>query len=247
MGPKRAVIPHWQFSHDSNDVLSLYPMNSLGCRCGRHPASSGRRCTLPCPPRTASSAATAGSSHHRLNAAARTAAVPDVNIAFSNTLSSYTGSNPSRRISAVPRSNSSRLKALAGDTMAIRSPRLRAGGLITGAGAPCRARSREPRHFVGDAPMRLAADDAAQLPRAGCNRGGKESLLGAALPGKSVLEPLVRNPPVFDRMHQRLQHRRLHFDVAASVVHERAAHEHAITAGSNGLYCRVGHLVRGCE
>jgi hypothetical protein len=47
-------------------------MNSFGCSTKRARSSSGNRCTLPYPPRTATSADTNGSVQCLMNADART-------------------------------------------------------------------------------------------------------------------------------------------------------------------------------
>ncbi len=133
-------------------------------------SSSGSIWTLPYPPRTAMSAAIAGSAQARANAAARTSAAPATYPCRAKTLSSKTGSKPSARSSARPASNSSRLNGLAGDDH---------GDPVAG---PQRARLPhqldEPRHLGGNRLVLVAAERRAQ-------RGAGQRAAAAPAPGSA--------------------------------------------------------------
>src|SRR5215510_4143650 len=138
------------------------------------------------------SAAIDGSAHARENAAARRAAVPERYVPVrAKTSSSYEGSYPSRRSSLTPRSNSSREKGLAGETMPMRAPGLIAAGFSTVL--------EKSRHFVGNTPMAVVAQDFAEHGVAARrDRRCQEPLLGATVSGKRIFRSLVRNAAVLD-------------------------------------------------
>src|SRR6185369_11795070 len=217
-------------------------MNSFGVERIRVSSNSGSSCTLPYPPRTAMSAAIDGSAHARENAAARSAAVPERYVPVrAKTSSSYAGSYPNRRSSSTPRSNSSREKGLAGETMAMRAPGLTAAGFNTVL--------EKTRHFVGDTPMGVVAQDLAQQGAAAGHDGrGQEPLLRTAVARERVFGPLVGNAAVFDRMDQCFQHRCLHLRILGAVRGKMPAHEHTIASCGNCLHRRFwnGVGIRQC-
>src|SRR4029453_13425185 len=182
-------------------------MNSFGVRRISVSSNSGSSWTLPYPPRTAMTPAIDGSAQARENAAARSAGVPERYVPVrANTSSSYVGSYPSRRSSSTPRSNSSREKGLAGETMAMRAPGLTAAGFNT--------ILEEARHFVGNTPMGIVAQDVAQRgTAAGRNGRRKESLLCAAVARERVFHSLVGDAAVLDGMNQLILNRCLHLRI----------------------------------
>src|SRR5512139_3851260 len=107
-----------------------------------------------------------------MKAAARTAGVPDRYApARANTSSSYTASYPSRRSSAMPRSNDSRERGLAGDTTATRAPGHTARGFSNdGALTATGSRLQILGHLIGDPPVLVAS----QHPRVSGRRVGSD-------------------------------------------------------------------------
>src|SRR6185369_11575090 len=94
-------------------------------------------------------AAIAGSFHASRKAPARMAGDPETYPVRSKTERSHTGSKPWLRNVCTPRSNSSRLNGLAGDTMAMRSPDRSARGFSI---------LDEPPHLFGDPLVLIAAN-----------------------------------------------------------------------------------------
>src|SRR5262245_11281763 len=187
-------------------------------------------------------AAIDGSAHARENAAARRAAVPERYVPVrAKTSSSYAGSYPSRRSSSTPRSNSSREKGLAGETMAMRAPGLTAAGFNTVL--------QKTSHLVGDTPMGVVAQDLAQEGAAAGHDGRRqEPLLRTAVARERVFGSRVGDAAVLDRMHQCFQHRCLHLRILGTVSGQMPAHEHTIASGSDCLHRRFwnGVGIRQC-
>ncbi len=121
----------------------------------------------------------------------------------SNTLSSYTGSNPSARSSATPASNSSRANGLAGATTATRSP-----GAARAASACARRTAPFRRRRPGARRARAAARSA--VPVSGRGGGGaRKRSLTRRWRVERILDALERQRPVLDRVDHRLERRDL--------------------------------------
>src|SRR6188508_1142400 len=158
-----------------------------------------------------------GSVHAARKSLALSFAGPARYSVLANTSPEYTGSNPCSRNSITPASNSSRAKALAGATMATRSPARRARGFRSGS---------KTRHFRRDGLVLVAAEKRPEGPaveRARPRRRQKP-LLHPAMARQCILDPCQRDRAVLDRVDdglQRLELGRLRV----------AAHQHGITAG----------------
>ena len=128
--------------------------------------------------------------------------------------------NPSRRISSMPRSNSSRSNALAGATTARRAPGSSARGLTLTRTAPSRRRRRGARRSRAPAGG-PAVPAGAWCPETGAAARNRSFARCCRFSASSTRAYGSRS--VFHGVHQRLERRRLLIVVSAADQHAVAA------------------------